>query len=251
MTFNISPVVEGDKAAWYAKNYEKIEDDISRIFEKMDTPFLDKRLTKDMKVLDAMCGKGRHAIRYAKRCKFVWANDLNPHMVALARDDSRKHKLSPDKIWFSCRDAANIKNAPKDFDATIAMFSAIGTVPKAKNRQKIMNSLAKHTKKNGIVIVHAHNRLDSFFEKDFFWWVVRTSISPKKGLETGDMIADYNGLEDMFNHFYTPAEFRKSFRKAGLEVVEEHYMNYGTKKFIKGPLRKFKADGFIFVAKKL
>ena len=251
MTFNISPVVEGEKAAWYAKNYEKIEDDISKVFEKLDTPFLDKRIKPGTKVLDAMMGKGRHAIRYAKRGTYVWGNDLNPYMVALARDNAKKAKLDSSKIWFSCRDARTLKKVPKNFDMTIAMFSAVGTVPHSKNRQQIMNRLAKHTKKGGLVIVHAHNRLDAFFEKDFFWWVVGNTIKPAKGLERGDIVSDYNNLAQMFNHLYTPDEFRKSFEMAGLEVVEEHYMNYETKKFISGPLRKLKADGFIFVGKKI
>ncbi len=248
--YDKSPVVKGDIARWYAKNYSKIEDDIENVFEPLDTPFLDKKIKPNMKVLDAMMGQGRHAIRYAKRGSFVWGNDFNVHMVERAMVLAKKAKLDPDKMRFSCKDARNLKNVPKNFDVTIAMFSAVGTVPKSKNRQQIMNTLAKHTKKGGIVIVHAHNRLDSFIEKDFVIWAFKNVISPDDGLERGDMIADYNGLESMFNHFYTPGEFRKSFRLAGLKVVEENYMNYTKKKFISGPLRKFKADGFIFVGKK-
>lgn len=248
--FDKSPVVKGDKARWYARNYSKIEDDIEKVFEPMDTPFLDKRITSKMRVLDAMMGQGRHAIRYAKRGSYVWGNDLNVHMVELGMIAAKKAKIPADQMHFSCLDAMNLKNVPKNFDVTIAMFSAVGTVPKAKNRQRIMNTLSKHTKKGGLVIVHAHNRLDSYVEKDFVLWAINNTIRPDDGLERGDMIADYNGLESMFNHFYLPGEFRKSFKDAGLEVIEEHYMDYKKRKFITGTFRKFKADGFIFVGKK-
>ena len=98
-------------------------------------------------------------------------------------------------------------------------------------------------------MIHAHNRLDTFFKKDWIRWAIKTTFSPGEGFETGDMVTDYNGLENMFNHFYTPGELRRSFKKAGLVVTEEHYMDYDGKRFITGPLRKLKADGFIFVGK--
>lgn len=247
-----SPVVKGEKAQWYAKNYYTVEDDIQNIFERMDTPFLDKRIKPDMTILDAMMGRGRHAIRYAKRGCVVHGNDLNPHMVAIARKSARAMRLNSRRITFSALDARHLKGIKKNhYDVSFAMFSAIGTVPDSKNRQMIFDAMARCTKKSGIVIVHAHNRLDTFFKAGFMSWAWRTTLFPERNLETGDMIADYNGLHDMFNHFYTPREFRKSFEDAGLEVIEEHYMDYATLKFITGSLRKLKADGFIFVGKKI
>lgn len=241
-----SPVV-GRKAKWYAKNYYSVEDDIIPVFEQMDTPFLDKRIKKEMRVFDAMMGRGRHAIRYALRGCKVWGNDFNPHMVAYARKAAKKIGL---KMKLTAFDATNLKSVKSNqFDATFAMFSAIGTIPRSSNRQKAMNEFARVTKKNGIVIVHAHNRWDTFLEPAFWDWTVKTYLWPGK-LERGDMVTDYNGLTNMFNHFYSPREFRKSFENAGLKVVEEHYMDYSTKRFIKGPLCKIKADGFIFVGRK-
>ncbi|HIH23768.1 TPA: class I SAM-dependent methyltransferase [Candidatus Woesearchaeota archaeon] len=243
-----SPVVTGKKAEWYAKHYYSVEDDIIPIFERMDTPFLDKRLKPGMKVLDAMCGRGRHAVRYAKRGCIVTANDLNPHMVAHAR---RGAKLAGAKISLMTSDATRLRGIKSgSFDAVIAMFSAVGTIPDAKTRQRAMAEFARVVKPGGIVIVHAHNRLDTLFDPGFYPECLRLNFFPKKGQLRGDMITDYNELHDMFNHFYSPAEFRKSFEKAGLKVVEEAYMDYTKRRFITGPLRKLRADGFIFVGKK-
>jgi ubiquinone/menaquinone biosynthesis C-methylase UbiE len=243
-----SPVVKGKLAQDYAKHYYVIEDDIFTVFEHLDTPFLDKRLKPGMLVLDATMGRGRHAVRYAKRGCTVWGNDLNPHMVAIARKAAKEAGV---RMHFLNLDARRLKGVPTGkFDAVISMFSSIGTIPHAKNRQMAVNELARVTRPGGIVIIHAHNRLDTFLKRDWIGWAVKTTFSPDEGLETGDMVTDYNGLENMFNHFYTPAEFRRSFRKAGLAVVEEHYMNYMGRRFIEGPLRKLKADGFIFVGRK-
>jgi ubiquinone/menaquinone biosynthesis C-methylase UbiE len=243
-----SPVVKGKLAENYAKNYYTIEDDIFAVFEKLDTPFLDKRLKPGMRVFDATMGRGRHAIRYAKRGCDMWANDLNPHMVGIGR---RAAKAANAKIKFSVLDARFLKGVPSGrFDVSYSMFSSIGTIPKKKNRQLAIGSIARVTKPGGLVIIHAHNFLDSFFKPDFIGWAVKSIIRPDKTLESGDMVTDYNGLEDMFNHFYFPWEFRNSMREAGLEVIEEHYMVYSQKRFITGPLRGFKADGFIFVGRR-
>jgi ubiquinone/menaquinone biosynthesis C-methylase UbiE len=245
---NHSPVVKGKLAEHYAKNYYRIEDDIFHTFERMDTPFLDKRIKPGMKVLDATMGRGRHAVRYAKTCE-VWGNDLNPHMVKIA---AKAAKTSHVKIHALNLDVRHLKGVPSDkFDITYSMFSSLGTIPKRKNRQMAVRTMARVTKPGGLVIIHAHNMLDTFIDPDFLHWALRTTFWTQKGLERGDSIGDYNGLKDMFNHFYTPAELRDEFRKAGLEVIEEHYMDYGLRRFITGPLRKVRAGGFIFVGKKI
>jgi ubiquinone/menaquinone biosynthesis C-methylase UbiE len=243
-----STVVKGELARHYANNYYAIEDDVFAVFEKIDTPLLDGKMKPGMKVFDAMMGRGRHAIRYAKRDCIVWGNDLNPYMVALARKGARRARA---KAKFSAIDVRHLKGVPSGhFDVTIAMFSALGTIPKSKDRQRAMHEFSRITKKGGMVIVHAHNRLDTFFEYAMIATAVQISFFPEKGLEPGDVVTSYNGLNDMFNHFYTPSEFRESFVKVGLKVVEEHYMDYEKRKIIHGVLRKLGADGFIFVGRK-
>jgi len=243
-----SPVVKGKLAKEYAQKYYIFEDDIFATFEKLDTPFLDKRLKPGMVVLDATMGRGRHAIRYAKRGCRVWANDLNPHMVAIGK---KAAKAANAKLQFSVLDARYLKGVPSNkFDVTYSMFSSIGTIPGSKNRQMAIASIARVTRPGGLVIVHAHNRLDTWFKFSWIGWITKSTFWPDKGLEPGDMVTDYNGLEDMFNHFYSPGEFRRSMKKAGLVVEEEHYMDYENKRYIEGPLKKLQADGFIFVARK-
>jgi ubiquinone/menaquinone biosynthesis C-methylase UbiE len=245
---NRSPVVRGKRAEWYARHYYVIEDDIIPIFERMDTPLLDKRLKPGMKVLDAMMGRGRHAVRYAKRGCVVTGNDLNPHMVALARKCA---KLAGAKLTLLNKDATKLDGIKDNsFDAVIAMFSAVGTIPVAKRRQKAMDEFARTVKPGGMVIVHAHNRLDTLLDLEFYPECLRLNFFPRKGSFKGDMVTDYNNLKNMFNHFYSPGEFRRSFERAGLRVTEEHYMSYKKKRFITGPLRKLRADGFIFIGVK-
>jgi ubiquinone/menaquinone biosynthesis C-methylase UbiE len=243
-----SPVVTGEKAAWYAKHYYAVEDDIMPTFEKLDTPFLDRKLTPGMLVLDAMCGRGRHAIRYAKRGCVVEANDLNPHMVHHA---ARLAKAARATIRWHNIDASRLRGIPANrYDAVIAMFSAVGTIPDAARRQDALRAFARVVKPGGIVIVHAHNRWDTFFKPSWWPWVARTYLFPEKGLITGDMVTHYNGLQDMFNHFYSPREFRDAFRAAGLRVLEERYEDYEKRKARTGIARKLFADGFTFVAEK-
>ena len=243
-----SPAVGKRVAKWYADNYYVVEDDIIPIFERLETPFLDRRIKPGMRLFDAMMGRGRHAVRYASRGCIVWGNDLNPHMAVHAKKAAKHLGV---KAKFTSLDATNLKGMKSNqFDVVIAMYSSIGTIPKSVNRQKAMDEFARVVKPGGMVILHAHNRLDTFLKPGFWNWVFQTYLWPEKGLETGDIIIEYNGLDTMLNHYYSPAEFRRSFRKARLRVVEEHYMDYEKRRFIKEWWRKLKADGFIFVAVK-
>lgn len=240
-----SPAVEKRIAKWYADNYYSVEDEIIPVFERMETPFLDKRIKRGMKVFDAMMGRGRHALRYAQRGCAVWGNDLNPHMVKHARKAAEHLGV---KAKLTVLDATNLKSVRSgQFDAVIAMYSALGTIPGKDGRQKAMREFARVCKPGGIVIIHAHNRLDTFLKPGFWDWIVEGWIGRHA---PGDMVTSYNGLDDMYNHFYTPHEFRRSFRKAGLQVIEEAYMHYPTRRWLKGPFAKLKADGFIFVGRK-
>jgi len=247
----ISPAVHPKNARRYAHKYYEIEDDIIPVFEKLDTPLLDTLLKPGMKVLDAMMGRGRHAVRYAQMGCVVTGNDLNPHMVAFAKKTARAADVPKDQLTLRRGDATKLVDKNGTYDATIAMFSAVGTIPGSEKRQAAMNEFARVTKPNGVIVVHAHNILDGLFERGFAAWSWRNLLGrPEKGLERGDIITDYNGLRQMFNHFYTPGQFRDSFRKAGLKVVEEHHYDYVKRVEIKGPLKKWRADGFIFVGEK-
>lgn len=246
-----SPALEPKNAQWYAEHYYSVEDDIIPTFERLDTPLLDRKLKPGMAVFDAMMGRGRHAIRYAKRGCRVWGNDLNPHMVALVRKSAKAASVPRGMLTLTNLDATDLKGVPSDrFDVSFAMYSSIGTIPGSRNRQKAMDEIARVTRPGGLVIIHAHNRLDALFEREFWPWVREMLLKRPEGFEPGDILMDYNGLHGMFNHFYSPGELRRSLRKAGLKVVEEHYENYGTRKTIRHPFRRLVADGFVFVGKK-
>ena len=136
---NHSPVVKGKLAERYAKYYYIIEDDIFTTFEHLDTPFLDARLKPGMSVFDATMGRGRHAVRYAKRGCKVWGNDLNPHMVAIARKAAKQADV---KMHFLNLDARKLEGVPSGrFDVTYSMFSSIGTIPKSKNRDQAISEV--------------------------------------------------------------------------------------------------------------
>ena len=256
-----SAALSKKNAFWYAKNYYGVEDDIFPVFEKLDTPFLDALLlkkdtpnSKPRHLFDAMMGRGRHAVRYAVKGLRVWGNDYNKHMVRIVKKSKTRFRLSSKQLRLTNYDVTSLPIPDDSFDVSIAMFSAVGTIPKSRKRQMALNEMARVTKPGGIVIIHAHNRLDCFLKPEFFPWLFFSYkdyyFRREKNFEIGDMVTSYNGLHDMFNHFYSPSEFKKSFKKAGLHVVQEEYMEYAQKRFLRSPLKKLLADGFIFVGRK-
>ncbi len=244
----VSPALEPEVAQWYAEKYYDVEDEVLRVFEPLETPILDRHIANGMRVLDAMMGRGRHALRYAGRGCAVWGNDLNPHMVALVGKAAEAAALSLTLTALDARDLRGIEDGA--FDVSFAMYSSLGTIPGSAHRQRAMDEIARVTRQGGLVVIQAHNRLDTFFERDLLAAALRGQFLPREGMERGDILLDYHGLKDMRNHLYTPGELKESFERAGMRVVEEHYMDYANVRMIDGTFRKLQADGFVFVGKK-
>jgi ubiquinone/menaquinone biosynthesis C-methylase UbiE len=242
-----SAALRPEHARWYARHYYAIEDEVLPIFERLDAMVLDSLVRPRMRVLDAMMGRGRGALRYAARGARVTGNDLNLHMVDLVREQAAREGV---RVALWNKDVRALGGRGGEFDVVFAMYSSLGTIPGDEDRDEAVRELARVARPGGLVVVHAHNRLDTLFERHFWRGLRHTVFFPANGLRRGDIVHDYGGLRGMYNHLYSPGELRRQMRNAGLRVLAEHYMDYKAVRFIGGPLRALRADGFIFVGRK-
>jgi len=101
----------------------------------------------------------------------------------------------------------------------------------------------------GLVIIQAHNRLDTFFEWDLLAAALRGQFLPAKGWSAAMCCSTTTGSRTCATILHS-GELKDSFEHAGLCVTEEHYMDYENVRIIDGPFKKLQADGFVFVGKK-
>jgi len=132
------------------------------------------------------------------------------------------------------------------------MYSSFGCIPTKAKRQKSMNELFRVAKKNGFVIVHAHNRLAGIKEPDMYSWLLKTYFFREKDLEIGDYYFYHSKiLNKTYMHWFSFDEFRSLFENAGLKIVKKIFLNKEEDDYYRGILKRVLSGGFIFVGKKI
>jgi len=233
----------------YAVNYYETESSMSKLFE-LDTHFLDRVIKPEGKLFDAMMGRGRHILHFARKGQQISGNDYNRHMVNLVRVDLKKEKL---KAALYNLDVTNLyKIRGNAFDYVICMYSSLGCIPKFENRQRAIREFARVVKPGGLVIVHTYNRNGQLWTLPDLWWTIKDHFWRSPELEPGDMLYYHsNQLGHSYLHYFSITELRKLFSHANLKILNEYYINQDDTGFIHGPFKEVRSGGFIIVGRKI
>ena len=178
-------------------------------------------------LLDVACGTGKH-LEYLQRDYLVEGLDLNPQMLEIARQRCPEVTLHHgDMADFSL---------DRGYDAITCLFCSIGYVKTVENMERVVENMARHVRRGGIVVVEPWLSPTSY-------WVGRVTADfvSEPELKIASMytsqIEDRVSIFDMNYLVGTPAgieyftereelglftheEYLEAFRKAGLE---SHY----------------------------
>lgn len=198
-----------EMAEWYDVMYCDEEATMKEI------KFLDDIFKKHnvISVLDIACGTGRHALELKRVGYDVVGIDLEPGMIAYARERAESENL---EIAFSVQDMRNIKLKAK-FDAAIIYFTAFAYLDSNDDVIKSLESINKHLNKNGILIIDT-----------FFAWPkavsggFKTKIvdEMKKGNNTYE-VTDENYLDPINNYMYTKQTHVRKIGSKKLKVLKD------------------------------
>lgn len=193
---------------------------------------------KPLRIFDAGCGSGGHAILLAKRGYDVVGFDLSEVMIGKAKKKAKKEKIT--NLNLRVMDMRDFQLDDK-FDACISMFAAMGYITENSDLIKVLNNIYRHLKPNGIFIFDVWNglavmrilperRVDEV-ENDKVK-VIRVAVP---NLRSFDHICEvnYKSLiinkgDNTFNEinekhivrFYFPQEIKYYLEAAGFEVLE-------------------------------
>ncbi len=108
-------------------------------------------LAKGSRVLDAACGKGRHAITLSQLGFSVDAFDLSPANIEAAQVFE-----SPELLFFvhDIREALPLQN---EYDAIFNFFTSFGYFDNRNDNQKAFDTFAGGLKKGGILVLDFFN----------------------------------------------------------------------------------------------
>lgn len=215
-------------------------------------------------ILDLGCGTGRHLELAAMNgCRAVGV-DLNPHMLAKA-----KQRLTRAGVAFSewpapggpepARLVAADINAPplapgERFDAAIMMFSTFGLVIGEDERRRFLSRLARRLKPRGKLVIHVHNELRA---RKLTPALSRENLDEIRlravgKLDPGDHLQkNYRGVLDLRLHYFTPEELRELVADSGFRILDFLYLNQRRDGSYSGPDRETMANGFLVTAEVL
>lgn len=207
-----------------SKGYKKEVDFLEEIF---------KKYSNVKNVLDLGCGTGIHSKYLASRGYMVSGIDISKEMINIA-----KLKATPNTEFF----VGNMTcfSLDKKFDACITMAAAIGYLTENKQIEDYLNSVKKHLKKNGLLILDCWNGLGVMHDlpKGRIKEVELENLKIKRTsypdldafnhkcnvkfdvdiFEKGNLIKNYE--ENHSVRFFFPQELRKYLEDTGFEVLE-------------------------------
>jgi len=196
------------------------------------------------KVLDIMCGYGRHAIGLARRGMNVTAVDNLADYINEIGQIAQKENLSVEAVQ---SDAVNYR-PDKEFDLALCMGNSLNFFNKEDNL-KIMKAVAGHLKKGGKFLINSWSLAEivskSFKERsegivDNFRFIYESKYlyDPIRIETKSTLIASDGSVETKtgVDYIFTAKEMESMLNQAGFKV-NEMYSVPGKKKFEQGEPR--------------
>jgi len=177
------------------------------------------RLRRGQRVLDAPCGAGRIAFHLARAGCIVTGLDLRPQFIARAKAAFRREKLTARWVVSDLRSLS----FSEEFDAIYNWFGSFGYFSDAEYAD-LVRRYARALRPGGRLLIDEPNREsvlrhflprmgdDSNYNVDH--WDGRTQRCISKWYINGKL--DPKNVSSM--RFYTPAQMRALFERAGLRV---------------------------------
>ncbi|MBS3142929.1 class I SAM-dependent methyltransferase [Candidatus Woesearchaeota archaeon] len=107
-------------------------------------------------VLDIACGTGYDSIRLVKEGFTVTSSDGSAEMLAQARANARKERISLNLIQSDWRNLIDTFKS-EQFDAIICLGNSFTHLFSEKDRQSVMNQIYYLLKKGGVLIIDQRN----------------------------------------------------------------------------------------------
>ncbi|MFA5303222.1 MAG: class I SAM-dependent methyltransferase [Candidatus Nanoarchaeia archaeon] len=209
---------------------------------------------KGSKILDIGCGGGRTSIPLAKKGNKIYAIDITPSMIKIAKNNAKKNKVN---IEFKTISLIKIDYPEKFFDNALFSFNGIEHIS-PEDIQKSLNNVSKSLKKGGYFVFTAHTFL--YPGKGFKYWNIWIrkffSFYFKKifGLKNNDKYFgdlhwnDYG--KDLYAHFAMPNYYINRLKKAGfskITIIPKNKIMYNKKYSV---FDNFKETFLFFICKK-
>ncbi len=243
---------------WDYVHSESIANDYDDYFNNNPLFKLDETISRDFferpgVVLDLGCGSGRALIPLARRGFTPVGVDLSLPMLRVVGEKSRQEKLSIHRVQANLVELDAFRDGAADY--AVCLFSTLGMIRGAENRQTAMDHVYRILKPGGLFILHVHSVWHHLFTPLGRHWLVGRAwekLLHRSGGQLGDKFYPYRGIPKMYLHTFTQTELTRLIGQSQFEPPR--LLPLSAKEY--RPLRfpwlfgRIRANGWIAVCRK-
>jgi SAM-dependent methyltransferase len=184
-----------------------------------DQVFVQQHCPQPGRLLDLGCGTGRLLRTMAERGWRTLGVDLSPQMLAVARDKAVAARVDVHLLRGNITELDFLHDAC--FDAVACLFSTLGMVLGAAQRQRVIAQAFRLLRPGGRFILHAHNRWFNLWDRGGRAWLLRDWLRVGTETEYGDRVMPvHQGIAGLTLHLFTRREVCRLLTDEGFRLLE-------------------------------
>ncbi len=214
-----------DQFAPYYKHYSKNK---SRYISAVDSLVLD-HVPHARHVLDVGCGDGSRGVRLARAmsCKELMLVDSSKMMIDLA-NSFKGENIDVVRSDISLAEPGH-RLPQRHFDVVLCLWNVLGHIADSSGRIQALLNIRESMTDQGKLLVDISNRYNVAYygPKKVATNVLRNLLYYRT--DNGDFAYTIDAGDIKINsycHFFTPKEFPKLCKKAGLKIEKKMYVDY-------------------------
>lgn len=195
----------------------------------VDVAFVEEHCPTPGRLLDLGCGTGRLLVPLARRGYFAVGVDLSREMLAVAQGKATAAGVRVQLVEGNITQLEGFAEA--SFDHVACLFSTLGMVLGAANRQRCAEGVFRLLRPGGIFVLHVHNRWWNLWDGPgrrwllWDWWTGTTADR-----ERGDRrMETHQGIAGLTLHLFTRREAARLLTEAGFSIREVRPVGLGGK----------------------
>jgi ubiquinone/menaquinone biosynthesis C-methylase UbiE len=203
-----------------------------------DLGFCEHHFQTPGRLIDLGCGTGRLLVHFARKGFDCIGVDLSEAMLTIATENAKLEGLSISLLKANLVELDAIADA--SFDYAACLFSSLGMIRGADNRQRFLGHVARILKPEGTFVLHVHNR----------WFRFGRGLG-KKGNERGDRVMPQaHGGAELTLHHFTRREATEALRAVYFDAfaVQPVGLDENGKLRFPGILSSIRAYGYLLAA---
>jgi len=177
-----------------------------------DLAFAERHFDRPGRLLDLGCGTGRLLVPFAQRGYWVLGVDLSEEMLKQAGKRAAQERLTINLLKANLVELNGLCNQSVDYAA--CLFSTLGMVEGAVNRQHVLNHVYRLLRPGGKFVLHVHNRWFNLWNPNGRRWLAKELfrvIWSRK--ERGSMtVPVHQGIAGLSLHLFTRREAERMLR---------------------------------------